>query len=59
MDRLRQSEERHPRELDDDEWKVACERLLTDSRFSPMEIDQILDTSVVVAKGIASDKFFT
>lgn len=58
-DDLRRTEERHPRELDDEEWKIECERLLTDSRFSPMEIDQILDTSVVVAKGIASVKFFT
>jgi hypothetical protein len=58
LDRLRDTEHRHPRELDDREWKVACERMLTDARFSPVEIHQLLGTSVVVAKGIASDKFF-
>ena len=59
IDRLREAEQRHPRELDDDEWKAECERMLTDSKFSPIEIHQILDTSVIVAKGIAADKFFT
>ena len=33
--------------------------MLTDSKFSPFEINQILDTSVIVAKGIAADKLFT
>lgn len=59
IDRLRETENRHPRDLDDDQWKAECERMLTDSKFSPLEINQILDTSVVVAKGIAADKFFT
>ena len=59
MERLREAEDRHPRELEDDEWKAACERMLTDSKFSPLEIDQMLDTSVIVAKAIAADKFFT
>ena len=59
IDRLRETENRHPRELEDDEWKVECERMLTDSKFSPFEINQILDTSVIVAKGIAADKFFS
>jgi len=58
-DRLRETEKRHPRELADDEWKAECERMLTDSKFSPIEITRILDTSVIVAKGIAADKFFT
>lgn len=33
--------------------------MLTDSKFSPLEIDQMLDTSVIVVKGIAADKFLT
>jgi len=45
--------------LDDDEWKVECERMLTDSRFSPLEINELLNTAVVVAKGIAANKFLT
>jgi hypothetical protein len=57
MERLRQTENRHPRELDDDEWKAECERMSTDSKFSPLEINQLLDTAVIVAKGIAADKF--
>jgi len=40
--RLRESENRHPRELDDNEWRAECERMLTDSKFSPLEINQIL-----------------
>lgn len=58
-DRLRDSGHRHPRDLDEDEWKAECERMLSDSRFSPLEIHQILDASVIVAKGIAADKYFT
>jgi hypothetical protein len=59
VDRLRESGNHHPRELDDDEWKAECERMLTDAKFSPLEINQVLDTAVIVAKGIAADKFFT
>ena len=59
IDRLRVIENRHPRELSDDEWKAECERMLTDSKFSPIVVNQILDTSVIVAKGIAAEKFFT
>ena len=58
IDRLRETENRHPRDLDDNQWKAECERMLTDSRFSPLEINQLLETSIVVAKGIAADKFF-
>jgi hypothetical protein len=43
----------------DNEWRVECERMLTDSRFSPREINELLDTAVVVAKGIAANKFLT
>lgn len=51
--------ERRLVDLDDDEWKAECERMLTDSKFSPLEIIQILDASVIVAKGIAANKFLT
>lgn len=42
----------------DDEWKAECERMLWDSNFSPPEINQVLDTSVIVAKGIAAERLF-
>lgn len=58
IDRLRDTENRHPQDLSNDEWTAACERMLTDSKFSPLEIREILDTSVVVAKGIAANQFF-
>ncbi|MBI1345945.1 hypothetical protein GC163_06615 [bacterium] len=43
----------HPKELDDDEWKAQCEKLLVDSRFRPAEIVELLEISVLVAKRIA------
>jgi len=49
---------RHPSELSEDEWKVECERMLSDVNFSPLQIEQLLDTSVVVAKGIVAEKLF-
>ncbi len=41
VDRLRESGNRHPRELGDDEWNAECERMLTDAKFSPLEIDRV------------------
>jgi hypothetical protein len=58
VNRLRESEGRHPRDFNDDEWKAACERMLSDARFSPLEITQVLDTSVIVAKGAVAENFF-
>ena len=58
MDDLRDSEIDHPRDFEDQQWKAECERMLNDSGFSPLEINLLLDTSVIVAKGIASDRFF-
>ena len=55
-DDIAESEHRRLPDLDD-EWKVKCERWLWDSKFSPLEINQVLDTSVIVAKGIAADRF--
>ena len=49
---------RHPNELSEDEWKAECERMLTDAGFSPLQVKQLLDVGVVVAKGIATDKIF-
>ena len=58
VDQLLESESRHPNEIQPDEWKVECERMLTDANFSPLQIRQVLDVSVVVAKGITADKVF-
>lgn len=55
--RLRDAASHHPGE-DAEEWKAECERMLTDARFSPLEINSVLDTAVVVAKGIVADKIF-
>lgn len=56
IDQLQEAENRHPHDIEDDEWKAKCERMLTDSKFSPMEINQLLNTAVIVARGIAADK---
>lgn len=58
VERLIKSQNRHPKELGEDEWKAVCERLLTDANFSPLQLTQVLEVSVVVAKGIAADKVF-
>ena len=50
--------QRNPKEFEDDEWKAACERLLTTAYFTPAEITQVLEVSVLVTKGLAADKFF-
>lgn len=42
----------------DDEWITVCERLLSDAKFSPLETHQLLDTAVLVAKGITADKVY-
>lgn len=57
IDDLR-SGDRHPNEIEGDEWKAKCEELLTDARFSPLEIHQILATSVIVAQGRVAGAFF-
>ena len=41
----------------DEEWIAVCERMLSDAKFSPLEIYRLIDTAVLVAKGIAADKF--
>lgn len=56
IDRLEKSAGRHPKEIDEHDWRVECERMLYDSNFRPSQIQQLLDTSVIVAKGIAADR---
>jgi len=58
VDRSVESEHQHPNELSEDEWKSECERMLTHANFGPLEVNQILDVAVIVAKGIASEKVF-
>ncbi len=43
--------------LDDGEWRAECENMLSDVGFTPLEIHQVFEVSLVVAKGIASTKF--
>ena len=50
--------DRHPRDFTIEDWRIECELRLFDSRFSPIQIEQLLDTAVVVAKGIAASKVF-
>jgi hypothetical protein len=56
---LRETEEYHPKELTDDEWRIVCERLLTDAGYSPVVINEMLEMAVVVARGVAADSFFS
>jgi hypothetical protein len=45
--------------LDDGEWRSECESMLSDVGFTPLEIHQVLEVSLVVAKGIASTRFLS
>ncbi len=58
VDRFVESEKRRLSQLSEDEWQAACEGMLTDANFTPLEIKQVLEIAVVVAKGIAADKVF-
>jgi len=58
LDGLADDESRHPKDLLDDEWKADCEALLDASGFSPLEAAAVLDTAVLAAKKLASDRFF-
>jgi hypothetical protein len=40
----------------DDDWRILVETNLTDSHFSPFEIQQMIDLAVVTAKGIVASK---
>ena len=58
IDRLIELENRHPKDLSEEEWKSACERMLIDSNFTPLEVEQLLDVAVIAARGIAADRVF-
>ena len=58
IDRLIELENRHPKELSEDEWKSACERMLIDSNFTPLEVEKLLEVAVIAARGIAADRVF-
>ena len=51
------SAQRHPQEIEEEEWEAICERFLSDSHFTPAEIAQILKIAVLVMKRVAADKF--
>ena len=57
IDRLIESE-RYPQSLSETEWKIECEQLLTDANFGPLEIETLLETAVIVAKGVSAEKVF-
>jgi hypothetical protein len=44
--------------LTDSQWSFEAERMLAEADFSPLEIHQLLATAVIVAKGLASERFF-
>ena len=50
--------DRHPRELSNEEWMVECERGLFNFGFTPTQVDTLLATAVIVAKGRAAAKIF-
>jgi hypothetical protein len=50
--------DRHPRDLSDDEWKIECENNLFFAGFTPEQIQLLLDTAVIVAKGRAAARVF-
>lgn len=49
------SEDRHPKELRDDEWRAECKIMLYDAGFTPTEISGILDLAIIVAKATTVD----
>jgi hypothetical protein len=54
---LVESQEGHPNELSEVEWRMEVERMLSEAKFSPMQIERLLETAVTVAKGIAIERF--
>ena len=48
----------HPIEMEEEDWQVVVEQLLGDARFSPFEVQQLLATAVVTAKGVVARKLF-
>jgi hypothetical protein len=56
-DRLRNAGMRLDSTSSDEVWRAECERKLFNAGFSPLEIPQVLDLSVAVAKELATSKF--
>ncbi len=50
------ADERHPKRFIERDWRVECERMLSTAYDSSSEIVLLLETSVIVAKGIAVDR---
>ena len=46
---------RHPKELSNDDWRAECETMLYDAQFTPIDITQIMDLAIIVAKATALD----
>jgi hypothetical protein len=56
IDELIRIHEAHPNELTDNQWRFEVERMLTASHFGPFQIQQMLNTAVNVAKGMADER---
>lgn len=56
IDQLDPDDDKHPKQLDDHDWRVACEQLLFDCNYSPSEIDELMDLAVLIAKSTAVDR---
>ena len=56
IDELIRVHEVHPNELTETQWRAEVEQLLTDAKFGPLQIQQLLETAVVVAKGMANER---
>jgi hypothetical protein len=56
IDDLVRTQERHPNELSEAQWRFEVEQMLTEANFGPLQIQQLLETAVIVAKGLASDR---
>lgn len=50
--------DRHPKNLTDQDWMIECEPELFNAGFTPIQIETLLDTAVIVAKGRAAAKIF-
>lgn len=50
--------DRHPRDLSEGEWQTECENILYIAGFTPDQIQMLLDTAVIVAKGRAAARVF-
>lgn len=52
------ADDRHPNQMNNEDWMVLCENILSNSQFSPFESHQMIDLAVVTAKGIVTSKLF-